>query len=265
MDRPPIGYHVICSLENDSVIAPTIAARRFLARRVLQLGRGVPLLAFNAPDTHLHMEAIAGWARCGKLARDIECSLTKSLQLKVGFREVNRVPIRDQAHLYRCFDYILRQQPHHGLAWDPYREASNLPDLLGLRVLGQYTAANVRAHLPRINRGDLLGPLGVDQLVEADGPLDLVVPAALSAAALVSLRGRSAEARAVRRAVLELVGARCPMTDLARLLRVSRQALHETRRVALDERLLRAIRLQLGLRAVIDDAPTGPFLAAAWP
>jgi hypothetical protein len=59
----------------------------------------------------------------------------------------------------------LTQIKRHGVTHlDPLLEATNLPDLLGLRSVGRYTAANVRRVLPRIQRGQLLEMLDLVQV-----------------------------------------------------------------------------------------------------
>ena len=50
-----------------------------------------------------------------------------------------------------------------------------------------------------------------------------------------------------------------PLSRIARLLGVSRQTLHRTRGIDPDLRLVRAIRLQLGLRRMVAPVPSGTF------
>jgi hypothetical protein len=168
-------------------------------------------------------------------------------------------PILKQQHLINCFNYILKQQPRHNLAWDPYLEASNLPDLLGLRLIGAHTIRHVKTLLPRVDRRQLLGYLGLSTLEPADGPLEQVVPAALAAAALSDLRGRGPEKAAARRAVMEIVGSRMTLTELATGMEVNRRTLQRARPVAVDAALVKAIRLQLGLRSLKADQSMGPY------
>lgn len=260
-----LGYHVIGRLTDGRVIAPTPPERRTVARLIADKCRGHRLLAFNAADTHLHLQHGEGRACSGRLIQRVQVAIRKTLRLPVGFGAAEHRPIRHQAHLLKAFDYILRQQPRHKLDWDPYRESSNLPDLLGLRVPAQYTATDVRRMLPRVSRAQLLALIGLPALPEAGGPLELVREAALAAVGRSSLVPRSATARAVWRAAMAVLEGRVALTTTARLLGVSPSTLFRLRAAKPDPQLVRAIKLQLGLRQVIAAAPTGCFDAGQRP
>src|SRR6185503_20611071 len=94
---------------------------------------------------------------------------------------------------------------HHGFTHDPFHDASNAPDLLGMRVLGTWTAAHVREHVPRIKRADLLGAIGLepdpDAVAFADGD---VAAAAAAAVGAPSLTGRACDVTAARAAAIHL-------------------------------------------------------------
>ena len=156
--REPLGYHLVLRLVDNRVIATTDAERRIVANTVIQQAQQDRLLAFGLVDTHLHAENAEDWHRCGQLAQRIGTSLKQSLQLPVCFAPVHREPISSQGHLYISFYYDLRQQDHHGVVTDPYHEASNLPDLLGLRLddfrnLGDVEPCGVASFLRDATRG----------------------------------------------------------------------------------------------------------------
>jgi hypothetical protein len=144
-----IAIHLMLRLEDDRVIATSTAARRKITRSILRVGRPFGLVAFRAADTHVHLQALCDLRAAGQLGRRAAIALRRSLALPVRFKPCHVKPINDQAHLYRAFHYILRQDDHHDLNVDTYHEASNLPDLLGMRLVGRYTWENMRAHLPR--------------------------------------------------------------------------------------------------------------------
>jgi hypothetical protein len=244
-----LGQHIILRLEDDRVIAPTAAARRILARAVLEVARPHCPLAFNGVDTHLHLETAGSGAQASELARRLKLSLVPRLGLEVGFAPARIKPILDQHHLRRTFAYILRQHDHHGYDEDPHHDASNLPDLLGLRLVGGYTAANVRSLLPRVRRADLLAALGLSSLESpAEIPLALLADAAAAAAALPALTGRSVEVVEARRAAVHVAGDHHDSSALARALGCSPRTIRRLRSEPALEPLTRAVALQLHLR-----------------
>jgi len=244
---PSIGQHIFIRLRNDRVIAPTTRKQRIVARSVLSVGRDFGLLAFSAADTHLHMENVGKSEEGVEFARRVKISLWRGLAPGVRFREPAYEEIKTQSHLYNTFTYILKQDRRHDLSLDPLRDASNLPDLLGLRLLGRYTSARVRQHLPRIKRAQLLECLGLEELVTSDDPLDRLVPAAAAAVGRLDLTGRTDDVTAARRAVIEIAGSRLGNTAMAHLLGVSRRTVCRLRSRPVDARLLKAVRLQVAL------------------
>jgi len=136
-----IGYRLKLRLLDDASIAASVRDRRLLARAVLEKGRDHELLAFRARGRFLDLLAICDRATAGELARRVEIALANLLDLPSRFAPAAIDDNRDQWHLQSRFRLILgRRDPA-----DPLHEASNLPDLLGLRVLGCFTANNVRA------------------------------------------------------------------------------------------------------------------------
>lgn len=160
-------------------------------------------------------------------------------------------PIRDQRHLLNTLRYVLTQHERHGLEVLSFLEATNLPDLLGLRLIGLYTRDNVLRCLPRIRPATLLEWVGLPGLRPADGPLTALGEATLSATALSSLDARSQPVLEARRAMLEVVGASLKIADLAQHLGVTERTLYRLRHRPANHDLVRAIRLQLGLRQTL--------------
>ena len=257
-----LAHHICIRLANNSLLAPTPAARRVLARAIFARAGAVELLAFSLADNHLHLLAACPRVAAGELARRVELSLCRSLAPGAPFSRAFVKPVEDGWHLYQCFRYVLRQPERHGIAVDPLREASNLPDLLGLRPLGAATAATVRRHLPRIHRPELLALLGVPSLEPVDGALEHVVEAALAASAVPALTGRPHEVLSARRAALAVIGRRCSPRQAALLLGVGERALFRLKQLPADARLVQAIRRQLHLIAQRAAAPQG-FVADA--
>jgi hypothetical protein len=242
-----LAHHLCIRLVNNALIAPSAWARRVLSRAILARARDLELLAFSLADNHLHLLVACLRVAAGELARTVELSLGRNLPLDAGFSPALIKPVEDGWHLDRCFRYVLRQPERHGIGGDPLREASNLPDLLGLRPLGAATATTVRKHLPRIKRADLLSLLGVPSLDPIDGSIDHVVEATLAASALPSLDGSSREVLVARRAALEVIGRRLQAREVARLLGTGPRMHFRLKQRPVDGALVQAIRQQLHL------------------
>ncbi len=263
-----LGWHVVHALEERRVLATAAAALRVVARTVLEAG-GEALLCFRGSDNHLHSVLLADRVRAGAFARTVANTLWHRLRLPVPFEPARIRPIRDQAHLRNTFDYVLGNAEHHGAPHDPLFEASNLPDLLGLRECGAVTRATVRAALPRIARPDLLKLLGVDELAGRFAPEHLV-EATCAAVLLGSLGGRRAEVVAARTAAVHVAAPHLAPGQVDALLGLSDRSGARMRALApgpVSNPIATAIRLQMDLRARKNIvAMTAPFaLRAAVP
>jgi hypothetical protein len=177
----------------------------------------------------------------------LACALRWRLGVKSPFEPARVEPVETQSHLESAFDYILRQDEHHGFENDPCHDASVLPDLLGLRVLGGDVAARAREHVPRADRRRWLAHLGVTTL-DAGTDATLAVEAAAAAVGRADVGGKDRVAVAARRAILEIVG---DVPALRGLLGVGRSSLSRLRAQAPDSALVQAIRLQIGFREAL--------------
>jgi hypothetical protein len=170
-------------------------------------------------------------------------------------------PIYDQRHLFNTFRYLQKQHEQHGLDVFSFWEATNLPDLLGMRLMGRYTRDNLSRVLPRVRRATILEWVGLRGLQPADGPLNEFVGATLAATALNSLAGRTPGVVEAQCALLDVVGARLKGRELASLLGVAERTLYDLKRRPVNPELVQAIRLQLGLRQIVTAAENSPFRA----
>jgi hypothetical protein len=229
--------------------AATPMTWRILARTILEKAHELALLSFGYADNHLHIEIAAERGAAGEFARRLSLSLGRRLPHLRGFERAWIEPVRSGPHLYKLFDYILRQRDHHKLAIDPLREATSLPDLLGLRPRGLFIAQAVKNHLPRVDRRRLLTLYRVPSLEPVDGPLERLVDAGCAVAALEELSGQSPEVCVVRRSIVSIAGTRLASATLADMLQVSARTLRRIRTEAPDPRYDRALRLQLALMA----------------
>lgn len=243
-----LGFHITLRLRDDRPLAVDDDERRTLARAVLEIGEAYGLFAFAAVDTHLHLAVACERDRAGRFCQALTLALAARLQLGASFEPARIRPFRDQWHRQNTLFYILRQSEHHGVSGDPFFEATNLPDPLELRVLGGYTRHRVAALLPRVTNTHLAALLG--------SPLDervvpaLLLPATLAATGLVRLEGQGRAVSDARTAALAV----CPGSDLGVSIRARQRAAARDA----DPTLVRAIRLQMGLRDGTRLRPSSP-------
>lgn len=248
----PLGQHIICSLEDNRVIAPTAAERLIVMRIIFRLALHVRLLAAHLVDSHLHLEFAEPYRVSMAITQHIESAIKQRLDLEVGFAPAYPQPIRDQRHLFNAFDYILRQQSRHGLSWDPFLESSNLPDLLGMRICGAYTAEHVKRLLPRVTPTSLLRYFDLASLDAPSAPLAVLKKAACAAAGIPTLSSRSQEAQEAKIAAIEVGRGHARTSQLADSLSLHRRTIERLRDRSADPALVRAIRGQLALRHALD-------------
>ncbi len=222
----PLGYHNRIHLLDNHAIVRDDDQRREIARIVLKQGRRDGLLVFSLPDTHLHLLARCAARAAGLLNRRLESSLKQRLGLVVSFEAYRPEPILTQSHFHNTARYVLCQHERHGLDLAQFIEATNVPDLLGMRCIGQYSRDNLMEALPRLRRSRIQRWTGLADLQPADGPLSALFEATLAAAALADLRGKSMPVLDAKRALLEVAGPRLPGAELAQLLGVAERTLY---------------------------------------
>lgn len=249
----PIGFHVNFRLADARVIAPTTSSQRAAARAVLSAARPYELLGFRVADTHLHLLAVGGRSELTELVRRVKIALHQQLSLKVPFGQAHYEAVHSQGHLERAFWYVLRQDQHHGFQHDPLQEASNLPDLLGLRLLGLWTTVPARRHLPRVDRGRLLACLGRETLEpEPTRDLSLLPEAAAAAIGRDALLGREPDVVAARAAAVHLALELGSAVDCADRLGISARTVRRLHERAPEPRMVRAVALQVALRQGVE-------------
>ncbi len=247
----PFAYHLTLRIVDDRLVAKTVAERRRLARSFLERDPIFQLLTFRGVDTHLHALVAALARSAAEFARRVEISIQLALGPGAPFATVHLTPIKDQRHLRSAFDYILDQERHHGLSVDPLHEAGNLQDLLGLRLVGRFTASHVRTWLPRVRRDDLVRFLPDGALTPRElglGDLPGLADAAAAALALPDLRRKTRDA-VMARAAAAIIGREvAPPSMVADVLALSRSGERRLQGLEPSPELLAAVRGQLLLR-----------------
>lgn len=257
-----LGVQVVFRAVDDRVLAPTPAARRAFVGVMLRVGRRFDLFACGLADSHGH----AGLARedVSQFVHDARIALSHALDVPVG--TPTRWPIRDTWHAEKVLGYVHRQDQHHGVELDPLREGTTLPALFGLRIDGLWLPDRVRSLLPRLTRADLLAQWGIPSLAEGDA-LEHLADSAAAAAGVGALVGLSTPVVEARRAAVHACRD-TPASQVADALAVTPRCVRKLRLQEPDAALVRAVRLQVGLRAVapaprslVGGEPGEPFTA----
>lgn len=251
-----LGFHVNFRLVDGRVIAPTAAARRRLARTVLRVGERFELVSFGTGDTHLHCSALCSRQAAGEATRCIKIGLGRHLELDVPFDPAHYEPIRDQRHLTHAADYNWQQEALHGTSADPLHDASNLSDLVGMRLVGAYTRVNLAKYLPRVTQQSLVQRLGLDLGGEIDCWEQLAEGAA-AAACLPSLRGRSTAVVEARAAAVEVARGAVPAPQIAELLGIGERAVRKLATRPVRAELAAAVSLQMRARSSLQRKQLG--------
>lgn len=228
---------------------------------------GRRLLVFHVSDTHVHVVVLSDRAVAGRLAQALGLALAAVFCAPLPAAGIT--PIDDAAHLRSTFVYVLRNDERHGVVPDPWRENSNLPDLLGARVTALSTAAATRGVLPRIDAAFLRELAGweLPQLRRAFEPALVREHLRDSAAAIVAaadLVSRRPQVVAARIAAVHIgLTAGIPEAELGAILGVDPKTIRRRSRVIPAENLLRALERQLEVRSLAPRPPEQSFAEEA--
>lgn len=242
-----IAGHAVCQLANRQVIALGPKQLRSVAVGVLTVGRPFEMLAFKLADNHLHALVMGEEGEATEFGRRVEISLQRRLRPGVRFAHVHVTAVETHSHLTRTFRYIFRQESHHGTSVDPLFEASNLPDLLGMRTIGQWTAPHVKVRLPRVTREELLSFLPV-RLGGAPN-LALLPDSAAAAAGLPHLGWRSCAGLEARVAAVRVADDWMGPRQAPRLVGMTSRACRRLREHQPSTKMVRAVIAQLQLQS----------------
>lgn len=245
-----LGNHIRLRLASDRLLHSSPAQRRSLARAVHKICRPWCFLAFGCSGGHCHVAAKEDHQESGELGRRLEISLQHRNSFDGPFLRVHRKPFEDQRHLFSSVLYDMRQRQHHGLASDPFLEATSAPDLLGARVIGAYLIPRVREHVPELRRRHILDIYEIDDLREAEcfDSVEELREAVLATFALQSLEGHAKDVKAARLALVGIAGSELTTAELADLTQCSPRTIIRIRTLEPPVLHERAVRRQLDLR-----------------
>ncbi len=233
---------------------PTVRA----AVRTIVRVCGAALLVFHLSDTHVHVVVFAGRARAGRLAQALGRALASLFTASLPPAGIEA--IKDGGHLRSTFGYVLCNDERHGVVPDPWRENSNLPDLLGARLTAFATVPATRDALPRITGEylrEIAGWSSVPPAPEAD-PLNVdhvrghLADAAASIVAHRDLASKRPEVVLARTAAAHVgAAAGLPAGELAALLELTPSTLFRLRQNPAPGAAIRALETQLRMRAAL--------------
>lgn len=235
---------------------------RRLVRVIVRVVGGA-LLAFHISDTHVHVLVLADRDRAGRLAQAVGLALAAATAGALPPAAIT--PIQNADHLRAAFEYVVCNDEKHGVVPDPWRENSNLPDLLGARRVASSTVGAVRDHLPRIAGAHLRKLAGwIDlPLVVATPELvrEHVVDAAASVVARADLGSRQGDVRRVITAACQLArDAGIGGDETASLLGIGTTTAFRKRAAEPANALcVAALRLQLQVRVALPLLDALPF------
>ncbi|MSQ03754.1 MAG: hypothetical protein EXR71_18020 [Myxococcales bacterium] len=246
-----VGTHFVFRSEDRRVLAATPARQRAFAAALCQVGERHGLYAFGLGDTHGHAALTTRPAAVGQFVHDARLVLSSVLETRMGSPAV--FPIEDGRHAQRLIAYVHGQDDHHGVGLDPWREGTSLPDLLGLRVTAPWLIDRVRAIAPRLRRSQLWQEWGREETEAVE--LSLLAEAAAAAVGCPALSGNTPAVVSARIAAIAAAGS-LGTGAVAVALGLTARAVQRLRARPASPQLVRAIRLQCGLRL----HPIGPAL-----
>ena len=239
----------------------TTPERLRAALRVLANSLGEGLLLFGLVDEHGHAVVVAeSRADAGYIASGLNRAL-RHLGADVGPTHVTEV--EDARHLANLISYMERQPWKHPIAPDPADwEGTCFADLVGARR-GILNPARIAEALPRIDVGaTALAALGLRGPVIAASDADILALgarplwSAAHAAFAAPVEGRLAVTLAARGAYATIGrAAGLPVAELRLAAGASRSGWHRMAGLVSPAEDQLAVRLQLGLRALIAANP----------
>ncbi len=177
------------------------AACRTLARTVLECGGPFGLVAFRAGTDQLRAIIEGDGGSAQDFARHLRICLSHRMEMGSDFQSVRVSALNTPAQLRWQLMNILRSAPPGGE--DPLCEASNLPDLLGHRLIGRSTRLRLRRLLPEFDPVALTNILPV-RLTADDRIDENLLPDAAAAVVCVPHLGLSSRDAMLGRAALQI-------------------------------------------------------------
>jgi len=205
-------YHLALSVAGRLALARDERERRVLVRAFVRASQG-RFLAFNLVDDHAHAGLVSPRPRL--LARDVRRALA-AVRPDLVIEAPHLKPVDTRRYLRWLVTYFLNQPMKHDLDVHPALwTGSCFPDLVGARVLPEFSTTPLRAALPRLRVRDLFQDVGLDPV-----PLQPVDDDALLGAGAARLAELAASAYGVGPGLLGRSGPVVKARTLAAVLGV---------------------------------------------
>ena len=251
-----LGFHLRLRFMEDRVFAGTRAERCALAALVFRADHHQRVLTFRAADTHLHFAFLSNQEECLQFSRCVAIALQKQFRYGTPLQPPRLKAFNDIHHLASTFHYILDQERHHHIRIDPLSEASNLPDLTGLRLGGRYACDLLASHLPRVTMADLLGHLGVRDLTPPGLDPRFLLPSASAAIGRVALTRNAPACQQARAAAAHLGRNSLQTRVVAEHLCMDGRSVRRLAALHVPPALVEAVRRQVALRTRLAEGGT---------
>ncbi len=251
----PLAYHLILRLLDNRVIITTPSKRAILIQTINKLSLQRKLLAWRMADTHLHLLIVNNRREAGEFARVVEMALKRRLDLDIGFSPAYIKQIHGQQHFIKTFFYILGQGQHHKILNDPFHEASNVLDIIGLRTINSHAATLVNQYLPRVNKEAVLNLLNIN-LDKTIKDFSVLRAATASVVGVDKFHKRVDSEIDVRAAAIKIVGNKLPVSTLAKQLDVSQRTIYRLKKRQANPMIIEALKSQLKMRQEFDQSLT---------
>jgi hypothetical protein len=248
----PLAYQLCIALDPSTSGLEDPAACRLLARTVLECGEPFGLLAFRATTDELRALVEGPKDAAENFARHLRICLAHRMEIGTDFQTVRFSAVDGPRQLRWQLMFILRGPAR--VEVDVLAEASNLLDLVGLRLIGRATRARLRRLLPGFDPVSLRSLLPVRDFESTKVHPDVLPDAAAGAACVPHLGVRGRDARSGL-AALHL--ARVAVRVRGRSEAMPKSAVAELLRDRQGQALVEAVVAQARLRSALLEQERG--------
>lgn len=250
-------WHLTLSSSHRLTFFPTEQQMRAAVRTIDRIV-GELAAMFCVVDDHVHVWFMTTVSRVGFITGALRRALGPLAAAVIDV--VHHKPIAKRSHQRSMVGYLLDQLGHHRIDEPPALwSGACYQDLIGARRLERFRP-RIRRLLPRLSRGDIDRAVGVapgslreatPEQVRRAASAGVVEAAAAALAVGPKLVGRARPVTLARRAACHVAtAAGIRQTDLSEAMELPTRTIRRLLSEPAEPDLLRAVRLQLGLRSL---------------